>query len=164
MKNDIIKIQEDFIELAGNLCASINVTRIIGQLYALLYMNEKPVSMDEMVERLKVSKGNISVNINILEGWGVVRKIGIRGSRKNYYSADTDIWKIVINRIEEGLNRRLDIVTSAITNIKNELEIFGSESEKNEKSSIVFYKERLEQIKKIEEKLNGVVKALSYFK
>ena len=164
MENDIIKIQEDFIELVGNLSASINVSRIIGQIYALLYMSENPVSMDEIVERLRVSKGNVSVNVNILEGWGAVRKIWVKGSRKNYYTVDPDIWKVVTNRIEEGIKRRLDIVSSTTTNIKNEMDRLGLELENNEESNIVFYKERLKQIQKVQDKLNGIIKGFSILK
>ncbi len=98
MENNIIKIQDDFVEIVGNLCESLSIARILGQIYALLYMSEEPVSMDEVVERLDVSKGNVSVNINILESWGAVRKVWVKGSRKNYYTADPDIWRIVNNR------------------------------------------------------------------
>ena len=84
MKKEIQQLQDDFIETVGELCASFSISRIVGQLYALLYINREPVSLDDMVERLNVSKGNVSVNIRILENWGAVRKAWIKGSRKNF--------------------------------------------------------------------------------
>ena len=160
MQNDIQKIQDDFIEFAGNLCASMNITRIIGQLYALLYMSEEPVSMDDMVKRLDVSKGNVSVNINILEGWGAVRKVWVKGSRKNYYMADPDVWKIVKKRVEEALSSRLDRTVSAIDNINKGLEEVNSNISGEEKKKVRFYKKRMNNIDSMKNKLANIQKML----
>ena len=101
---------DEFVEVIGHLGAGIGLSKVACQLYAFLFIQGKPLSLDEMAEGLKISKGNVSINIRALENWGAVKKIWKKGSRKDFYSCEEDIPKIVITRLREGLSKRIGLV------------------------------------------------------
>lgn len=76
MNPKLEQARDNFIEAVGQLSASLGLSRVVGQLYALLYLNNGPLSLDDIVRILKMSKGNVSVNIRELEKWGAVRRSG----------------------------------------------------------------------------------------
>ena len=103
----IEEVKDRFIEEVGELGANLGLNRLTIQLYGLLFLEGRSLSLDEMVEELKVSKGNISLNIRTLERWGAVRKVWVKGSRKNFYQANKDVVKVVSQKIRTGLKGRL---------------------------------------------------------
>jgi len=56
MNEDLLKARDRFIEGIGLLATTVGVSRVIGQLYAVLFLSDKPLSLNDMVERLKISK------------------------------------------------------------------------------------------------------------
>ncbi|MBT5973217.1 GbsR/MarR family transcriptional regulator [Desulfobacula sp.] len=94
MKKDIDDIRNDLINAIGEKAEKFGFSRIAGQLEGLLLFSKEPMSLDEMAERLEVSKGSISTNIRFLESWKVVKKVYHRGARKNYYEIRGSIWEI----------------------------------------------------------------------
>lgn len=112
------KIIDDFVEMMGHLGTGIGLSKVACQLYALLFIKGESLSLDEMMEYLKMSKGNISINIRALENWGAVEKIWEKGSRKDFYQCKEDISQIVITRLREGLGKRLKLVKEFLERAK----------------------------------------------
>lgn len=81
MNKDLSKACDTFVEGIGRLAATVGVSRVIGQLYAMLFLSQEPLCLDDMVERLKISKGNASLDIRKLESLGVA-KTGLRETGK----------------------------------------------------------------------------------
>ncbi len=132
-------MSDDFVELVGNMGAGIGLSKTACQLYALLYIKAKPLSLDAMAESLGISKGNVSVNIRILERWEAVKKIWRKGSRKDYYRAEEDIDRIVLTRLKEGAGRRVEALMDYIEENKD-----GKENKQLEK--LAEYVKRLEMM------------------
>ena len=97
MENNLEVARDKFIEGISRMGDAFGLNRFVIQLYAFLYLSGKPLSLDEIVEALGASKGNVSINIRELEKWGAVRNIWIKGSRKDYYEAETDVKKVFLN-------------------------------------------------------------------
>jgi DNA-binding transcriptional regulator GbsR (MarR family) len=150
--------QDKFIESIGKLAGSFGLNQFIAQLYAVLYMSDKPMSLDELVERLKASKGNVSLNIRELENWGAVRNVWIKGSRKDYYEAEPDIRQVFANKLKSSMGKRISQVSDMIEGFKEIVDSAEGELNEEEKKTVKSYKERL---KKIEEMKNLAAKALS---
>ena len=110
--------QHRFMEGIGTLCDSFGLNKFIAQLYALLYLSEGPLSLDDMASKLMVSKGNISLNIRELEKWGAVRNVWVKGSRKDYYEANLDVKKVVVNKLRAGIQRRIAEVFTMVDESK----------------------------------------------
>jgi DNA-binding transcriptional regulator GbsR (MarR family) len=161
MKNlKLEKIRDEFTEIVGQLSARLGLSRTVGQLYALLFLSDEPLCLDYMVERLKVSKGGVSTNIRELEKWGAVRKVWVKGSRKDFYEANPDTLKIVITRLKIGIQERLNEMLEGI----NRFEKIISEIENNlpvdEKKKAQFYKEKFKKLKKMQALVNTFLKVI----
>ena len=65
-----------------------------GKIFAVLYLNPGPLSLDEISREVGTSKGNASVQVRELLDLGMVRKVWVRRSRRDYYEAVTDLWSI----------------------------------------------------------------------
>ena len=114
------RIIDDFVEMIGHLGLGVGLSKAACQLYALLFIKGEPLSLDEMTEQLRMSKGNVSINIRTLENWGAVRKIWEKGSRKDFYQCEEDVSKIVIKRIREGLDKRFLLIKAFIKKAENQ--------------------------------------------
>ncbi|MCK5533896.1 transcriptional regulator [bacterium] len=162
MNSKLKVIEEEFIETIGQLSESLSINRIVGQLYALLFLSPGPLSLDDMVDKLKISKGNASVNIRELERWNAVKKVWIKGERKNFYRANLDVLKIVINCFKNGLIQRMKKSTDKIAKTQETLNKSSSLFiNKEEKNIAEIYQDRLKRIKEISEKTENLVKVLS---
>ena len=94
MKKTEEDIQNEFIDTIGEMTEWSGLTRAAGLLKGLLLLSREPLSLDDMAERLEVSKGSVSTNIRLLERWKAVRRVFNRGDRKNYYQLRGDLWEI----------------------------------------------------------------------
>lgn len=102
-------VKDQFIEGAGRISVSLlgMLNKVCGQIYALLFLSAEPLSLDDIVDELKVSKGNVSINIRILEDYKLVRKIWVKGSRRDYYSAVTDLPQKIIKEFFDKIRRNI---------------------------------------------------------
>jgi DNA-binding transcriptional regulator GbsR (MarR family) len=111
----------EFARFAGELAESFSFNRSVGQIYGLLYLQESPLSLEDIGKRLSMSKGNASINIRLLESWGAVRSVSVVGSRKDFYEANRDIKQVAVRRVREGLTKRLDRAEEQLVHLqKNE--------------------------------------------
>jgi DNA-binding transcriptional regulator GbsR (MarR family) len=81
---------ETFIQGAGKISSALlgMINKAGGQIYALLFLNDEPLSLDDISKKLGISKSNVSINIRLLEDNSLVRKVWVKGSRKDYYAAE----------------------------------------------------------------------------
>ena len=147
-----------FVDQVGEIAGSLGVNRSVGQLYAALYMSPEPMSLDDMAEACEMSKGNVSLNIRELERWGAVRRVWVRGDRKDYYEAERDVPQIVIRRLKEGLGRRLSTLEAALDDASEHVKQMKSDAK-----SKAFYKERLAEIRKLNRSMRRVLNTLDRF-
>ncbi|MEO2117813.1 MAG: ArsR family transcriptional regulator [Methanocaldococcus sp.] len=75
------------IELFSELAKIHGFNKSVGAVYAILYLSDKPLTISDIMEELKISKGNVSMSLKKLEELGFVKKVWIKGERKNYYEA-----------------------------------------------------------------------------
>ncbi|HEX2188338.1 MAG TPA: MarR family transcriptional regulator [Longimicrobiaceae bacterium] len=94
-----------FIETMGRHFEEEGIPRIAGRLFGLLMVNEDPCSLDEMADRLQVSKGSISTNSRLLEQWGVIERVNRPGDRRDYYRIAPDMESRMLERQMEHVAR-----------------------------------------------------------
>lgn len=114
---------DTFIEGAGKISSALlgMVNKVGGQIYALLFLSSKPLSLDEIAEHLHVSKSNVSINIRILEEIHLVRKVWIKGSRRDYYSAERIYPKKIIKDFLEKIHRTMQDAISTIEKTRTQI-------------------------------------------
>src|SRR6266478_9394762 len=92
-----------FVDGLGAAAATSGVlTQLQGRIFALLYLRDGPLALEEIAAELEQSKSNVSVNIRGLVDWHLVRRPRVPGSRKDHYEAATDFWRV----LQEIMERR----------------------------------------------------------
>lgn len=96
-----------FIEAGGNTTHSFGLGRMIGRVYALLYLTTEAISLEEIASRLKVSKASVSIVVRQLFEFKAVRHVTFSGDRRDYYEAKTDFLLIQRRGIMPGFRKKL---------------------------------------------------------
>ena len=109
------------VESAGELAASLSLARSVGQIFGLLYVSPVPLSLDDLCEKLSISKGNASVNLRTLEGWEAIERVWVQGSRRAHYRARRDLKRVALRRLEEGGRRRVALVKDRLARVEEGL-------------------------------------------
>ncbi len=158
MNKNLDKAYHNFIEGIGHLSSTLGFSKVMGQLYALLYLSEKPLSLDDMVKRLVISKGSASINIRELEEKGAVKRVWMKGSRRNFYEAESNLTKIVRNRITLSARWRMDEIRDIIQKSEELIQhAKGNSNNSEEKRKIKFYNQRLKEMKKLYKRANNLL-------
>lgn len=129
MTRDIDTIKDRFIEGMGRISKFWGFSRLMGQLYGLLYLNSEPMTLDQLAEGLLVSKGSVSINIRSLERWGMVEKVWVKADRKDYYRAETKFMDIVIKILREREKMEFDSALKTVSECLNELKALPASDE-----------------------------------
>lgn len=106
--------QDQFVLEWGRMSSSWGINRTMAQIHALLLATNRPHSMDEIIERLGISRGNASMSLRDLMDWGVVQRFRRQGDRKDLYKCDPDPWHMVAKVVRERKRRELDPTAAAI--------------------------------------------------
>lgn len=101
---------ERFILFWGEMASNWGINRTMAQIHALLYASEDPLDTDAIMDRLQISRGNANMNLRSLINWNLVRKVHIPGSRKDFYTAEQDVWEITSQIIRERERREIQPV------------------------------------------------------
>ncbi len=99
---------QTFVLHFGEMGSRWGINRTVGQIYALLFVAERPLNADEIVERLGVSRSNVSMGLKELQAWNLVRLQHRPGDRRDYFTTPEDIWQIVRTLVEERKKREID--------------------------------------------------------
>jgi len=99
-----------FIETWGKLGSEWGINRTMAQVHALLLVSPDALTTEEIMEQLKISRGNANMTLRDLIGWGLIEKQHRAGERKEYFFAQKDTWEIARRVAEERKKRELDPV------------------------------------------------------
>lgn len=96
---------ETFILQWGDMGNAWGVNRSVAQIHALLYLSSKPVTAEDIAGTLGIARSNVSNSLKELLTWNLIRRVPVRGDRRDHYEAETDIWEVV-TRIAIGRKAR----------------------------------------------------------
>ncbi|MEZ4403433.1 MAG: hypothetical protein R3B06_25635 [Kofleriaceae bacterium] len=88
-------------DAVGALIEHWGFKRNMGRVWAVLYLEQAPLSASDLGERLSLSSGAMSMLLGELGQWGVVKKAWVPGERRDFYEAETSIWKMVSRVLRE---------------------------------------------------------------
>lgn len=160
MNKELVKAQDIFLDKINLICKKVGLNNVMAQLYAILYLSNEPLSLDDMVERLKISKGSASVNIRALENYGAVKRVWIRGSRRDYYEADTDVVRVIMDRVKLIASLRLAEVDELM---KTSLSIIESVSPsgEDEDAAIKAFRRKLDKLEALRRQARSLFNLLN---
>jgi DNA-binding transcriptional regulator GbsR (MarR family) len=122
--------KEKFIETWGTLGSQWGVNKSIAQVQALLLISPKPLTTDDIMEELKISRGNANMSIRQLLDWGIVYKKSVAGDRKEYFIAEKDVWKWALKIGNVRKQRELNPVLDLLKEISENTEKAKTQEEK----------------------------------
>jgi len=99
---------QKFILHWGEMGTRWGVNRTVAQIHALLYLSERALTADEIVETLGVARSNVSNSLKELQSWKLVRITHVLGDRRDHFTALQDVWEIFRVIIEERKRREID--------------------------------------------------------
>ena len=89
-----------FIQTWGKLGSEWGINRTMAQVHAILLISPKAMSAEEIMAELSISRGNANMNIRDLINWNLVHKKLVPGDRKEYFTAEKDIWEVARRNIK----------------------------------------------------------------
>ncbi len=110
----VTEAQDQFILEWGRMSSSWGINRTMAQIHALLLVTGQPHSVDDLIERLHISRGNASMNLRDLIDWGIIQRFRKPGDRKDIYISDNDIWHVFAKVVRERKRREIDPTISAL--------------------------------------------------
>ena len=104
----LTEAKQQFISSWGAFGTHWGINRTMAQIHALLLISPDPLTQDDIMEDLNISRGNTNMNIRELINWGLVERVILPGERKEYFVAEKDIWKVVKQIVKERKKRELE--------------------------------------------------------
>lgn len=96
-----------FIEAGGNTTHGFGLGRLIGRMFALIYLHPRPISLEEIADHLQISKASASTTVRQLEQWHAVTLIEMEGDRRDFYKVETRFSLIMKKGLLPNLQKKL---------------------------------------------------------
>lgn len=129
----LTEAKQQFISSWGAFGTHWGINRTMAQIHALLLVTPDPLTQDDIMEQLNISRGNTNMNIRELINWGLVERLLLTGERKEYFSAEKDIWKVVRQIVKERKKRELEPMLKLLDQLE---EVEGDKRDKNVKAFV----------------------------
>ena len=121
---DLQVSKQKFIDTWGALGSEWGINKSVAQVQALLLVSTKPLSTDEIMEALTISRGNANMSLRQLLDYGIIYKKIVAGDRKEHFVAEKDIWKWAIRIAMMRKQKEIDPVTNVLKELKEETKKF----------------------------------------
>ncbi len=111
---DICEGKQKFIKSWGKMAGGWGISPAMAQVHALLLISPEPLHAEQVKEELDISTGNVSMNLRALLDWGLIYKETPTGCRKEVYTAEKDLWKVIRQIIINRKKRELEPVLQVL--------------------------------------------------
>ena len=105
---------ERFVLHWGDMGSQWGVNRSVSQIHALLYLSERPLTAEEIAATLGLARSNVSNSIRELMAWSLIRRVPVKGDRREHFEAETDVWEIAMRIAAVRKERELDPAVAAL--------------------------------------------------
>ena len=92
----------------GDMGSSWGVNRSVSQIHALLYLSERPLTAEDIADALRLARSNVSNSIRELMAWDLIRRVPIKGDRRDHFEAETDLWEMAMRIAAVRKEREID--------------------------------------------------------
>lgn len=154
-EDQISQAHDHFVQGMSRISNFWGFPKAMGAIYGAIYLSPTPLSLDEIVEQVGVSKGAVSTNVRQLERLKMVRKQLQIGDRKDYYTAETDFWEMLRSIFQQREQNEFD---QALNTVSESLEMVAQSDADPALSS--FYTERMEAMQAFFKTLDSVFSAV----
>jgi DNA-binding transcriptional regulator GbsR (MarR family) len=146
-----------FIEAGGNTTQSFGFGRIPGQVFALLYLSAKPLCLDDIARELGVSKASVSTTVRQLEQWAAVRRVWVKGDRKDYYEAETDFGTMLRHGLLMTFRKKLETAGAQIGHVEDSLKRAMETVDDAQRQELEVVANRLQRARDFHDRISGML-------
>jgi len=111
--------KKEFIDTWGSLGSLWGINKTMAQIHALLFVSPDPLSMEDIMEDLHISRGNTSMNLRQLIDWGIVYKTSVAGERKEYFRSEKDVQELARTIARERSRREIQPTLRVLKEVCN---------------------------------------------
>src|SRR5262250_792021 len=115
------EVEDQFVDLWRTMSSLWGISPTMAQIHGLLYITGSALSMDDIMSRLAISRGNVSMNLSKLVEWGLVRRVYKRGDRRDYYESLSDVWEMFTLVANQRKRREIDPILNTLRRCRDEL-------------------------------------------
>lgn len=114
-------VEDQFVDLWNNMGSLWGISPTMARIHGLLFITGAALSMDDIMDRLTISRGNVSMNLSKLVEWGLVRKVHKRGDRREYFASLDDVWEMFTLVAAQRKRREIDPIVTTLRRCREEL-------------------------------------------
>jgi DNA-binding transcriptional regulator GbsR (MarR family) len=158
MQPALSELEKEVIDIFVRIAGVLSLPRSVGELYGVLFVSPKPLCIDDLMRKLKISKGSTSQGLKILRSFGAVNPVYVAGDRRDFFTAEAGLRKIVTGFVNEQIRPHLDSGKTRMTRIENLLTDEAPEQKE-------FIAERIERLKGWQKRASALLPfALNFIK
>src|SRR5512137_514841 len=101
-------VQQKFILHWGEMGTRWGINRTVAQIHALLFLSQKPLTAEDIVQVLGVARSNVSNSLKELQGWGIVKRVHVMGDSRDHFECMKDVWEMFRVVLDERKKREID--------------------------------------------------------
>lgn len=147
MHENLAAVNNSTVAGLGRLARFFGFSEVMGRLYGTLLMYPGPLSLDDLAGRLKISKGSVSMNMRALERWGMAKEVWVKGERKKFYRAESDLWQVIRNVLNSRERREVQLAIQVLSESVEKLRAAEDELTEEERELAHFYLERIDDLR-----------------
>jgi DNA-binding transcriptional regulator GbsR (MarR family) len=132
----------------GEMGGYWGINRTMAEIHALLFVTREPLCTDDIMEQLKISRGNASMNLRALVDWGLIERVHKLGDRKEYFQADTDVWHMFETIMRERRRREVEPIIATIDHCCKAVEQVGVKASTPDTQDIREFRRRIEDLRR----------------
>ena len=114
----LTEIETELIAFFVSAAQAIGLPRSYGEIYGLFFASNEPLSLDDVIERLEISKGSASQGIRFLRSINALNLAYLPGDRRDHYTAETSLRRIADGFIKERITPQLDEGSQRLSYLK----------------------------------------------
>jgi DNA-binding transcriptional regulator GbsR (MarR family) len=146
MHKSLMGVNDSTVAGLGRLARFFGFSEVMGRLYGTLLMNPDPLSLDDLADTLRISKGSVSMNMRALERWGMATEVWMRGERKKYYKAESDLWQVIRNVLDSRERREVQMALQVLGESVAKLQAADDKLAPEEQELAKYYLERIDDL------------------
>jgi DNA-binding transcriptional regulator GbsR (MarR family) len=158
MKPALSELEKEVVDIFVRIAGVLSLPRSVGELYGVLFISPEPLCIDDLMHKLKISKGSTSQGLKILRSFGAVNPVYVAGDRRDFFTAEAELRRIVSGFVNEQIRPHLDNGKARMARMETLL----AEQTPEQKD---FIAERIERLQNWQKRANALLPfALNFIK
>jgi DNA-binding transcriptional regulator GbsR (MarR family) len=112
-------LEKEVVEIFVRIAGVLSLPRSVGELYGILFISPKPLCIDDLMQKLNISKGSTSQGLKILRSFGAVSPVYVAGDRRDFFTAEAELRRIVVGFAKEQIFPYLESGKDRMARVKS---------------------------------------------